>query len=51
MLRCPTKDFGYGINNHYKPRRQLRRMRDLYAWVRAIRSRARQPEFDPRVPF
>jgi hypothetical protein len=29
MLKCPKKDFGYGVINHYKAADQLRSIKDL----------------------
>jgi len=34
---APTKDFGYGVINHYIPRAQLRNMRDLRKYIRIIK--------------
>lgn len=29
LKKCPVKDFGYGIRNHYKSARELRKMHEL----------------------
>ena len=41
MLKCPVKPFNteHPIPSHFKPRRHLRPMAELHAWVRAIRAK------------
>lgn len=34
VLKAPTKDFGYGIENHYIPRERLRKIEELEARTR-----------------